>query len=113
MIDANADAAKILGDMDISVVYIRPDSFTRLPAVSYYALTEQGGFYCDNEEWIQDCTIQLDIWAKSHEECGALACRVNDKMEKNGYHRQMSMDVPSGRDGVCHKTMRFIKQFVL
>ena len=113
MINANEEIKSILTGLDFSVVYSRPQSFTKLPAVSYYNLTESGGFYSDNSECIRDVTMQLDVWAKDINECTRICDDVNKRLLRNGYYRQMSMDVPSEADGVYHRTMRFIKQFIL
>ncbi len=113
MIDISMEAQRSLSELDCAVVYQYPDSFTALPAVSYYNLTEKGAFYCDNEESIQEGYVQVDVWSRTGAECGGLSLRVNEIMQRDGWTREMSMDVPKGSERVYHRTMRFKKYFNL
>ena len=113
MKDINAQAQKALEGLDCNVVFQYPDSFTRLPAVSYYTLTESGAFYCDNEECIQQGYVQVDVWARAPHQCGELSVKVNEVMERDGWTREMSMDVPKKDEKIYHRTMRFKKYFTL
>ena len=90
MIDINAEAEKSLSDVKCKAVFQYPKNFNNLPIISYYTVTECGGFYADNDESIQDGNIQIDIWV-----------------------REMSMDVPENDKKIYHKTMRFQKYFTL
>lgn len=111
MVDINVEAEKSLSSLDCNVVYQYPETFTVLPVISYYNLTECGAFYTDNCECIQSGYIQVDIWSCVPSECGTLSIRVNDAMERDGWTREMSMDVPKKDDKVYHRTMRFHKYF--
>lgn len=113
MIDVNYEAEKTLAALDCTVVYQHPGEFTRLPAVSYYNITEHGAFYSDNTEDVQLGYIQADVWAKEPAECGNLAIKVNDAMTAEGWEREMSADVPEKDGKIYHKTMRFHKYFIL
>lgn len=113
MLDINIMAEKVLSALDCSVVFQYPEEFTSLPAVSYYTVTEKGGFYADNIECIQEGYIQTDIWAKNPSECGELSVRVNELMTNDGWHREFSMDIPRKDETVYHRTMRFKKYFQL
>ena len=53
MIDINAEAEKSLGDVKCKAVFQYPKNFNNLPIISYYTVTECGGFYADNDESIQ------------------------------------------------------------
>lgn len=113
MVDINEEAQKSLSALSCRVAYQYPESFTRLPAVSYYNLTEQGAFYCDNEESVQEGYVQIDVWSRIPKECGALSVEVNALMQKDGWTREMSRDVPKNDEKVYHRTMRFKKYFTL
>ena len=104
MIDINAEAEKSLSDVKCKAVFQYPKNFNNLPIISYYTVTECGGFYADNDESIQDGHIQIDIWAEIPKECSDLAAEVNEVM---------SMDVPENDKKIYHKTMRFQKYFTL
>ena len=113
MIDINAEAEQSLGDVKCKAVFQYPKNFNNLPIISYYTVTECGGFYADNDESIQDGHIQIDIWAEIPKECSDLAAEVNEVMTKDSWVREMSMDVPENDKKIYHKTMRFQKYFTL
>ncbi len=113
MLDINIEAEKTLKKLDCAVVYQHPEKFMELPVVSYYNLTECGGFYADNSECIQNGYVQVDIWSDIPSQCGSLSVRVNELMTGDGWTREMSMDVPKKNDRIYHRTMRFQKYFNL
>ena len=47
MIDINAEAEKSLGDVKCKAVFQYPKNFNNLPIISYYTVTECGGFYAE------------------------------------------------------------------
>lgn len=111
MTDINIETAKALSELDCPVNYQYPDTFSALPTVSYYNLTERGAFWADNEECIQSGYVQIDIWARIPSECGELSAKINDAMTRNGWTREMSGDVPKKDEKIYHRTMRFQKYF--
>lgn len=113
MIDVNLEAEKILAMLDVKVVYQYPERFTSLPVISYYNVAECGAFYCDNTECIQEGYVQVDIWSDTPKKCGELSVKVNEIMTKDGWVREMSMDVPRKNEKIYHRTMRFKKCFNL
>ncbi|MCC8160203.1 MAG: hypothetical protein LIO53_02620 [Oscillospiraceae bacterium] len=113
MLDINAEGEKSLSKLNCTVVYQYPETFVETPIISYYCLTECGGFYADNSECIQDGHLQIDVWSDLASECGELSILVNDVMEEDGWTREMSMDVPKKEDKIYHRTMRFQKYFTL
>ena len=113
MMDINAEAEKSLSYVKCKAVFQYPKNFNNLPIISYYTVTECGGFYADNDESIQDGHIQIDIWAEIPKECSDLAAEVNEVMTKDSWVREMSMDVPENDKKIYHKTMRFQKYFTL
>ena len=94
-------------------VMLNARQYFNIPIISYYTVTECGGFYADNDESIQDGHIQIDIWAEIPKECSDLAAEVNEVMTKDSWVREMSMDVPENDKKIYHKTMRFQKYFTL
>lgn len=108
----NKEIEEILSTLDVRTVYSSPAECGELPCVSYYTLTEKGSFACDNEEAITDVCVQVDIWANEGYKCGIIAMDVNTAMREHGFRRELSMDVPKGRDGVYHRTIRYIKSYM-
>ncbi len=57
------------------------ENFNNLPIISYYTVTECGGFMPTMTS-IQDGHIQIDIWAEIPKEYSDLAAEVNEVMTK-------------------------------
>lgn len=113
MTDANKEIEELLSGLGVRVVYASPSECGELPAVSYYMLSEKGGFSCDNEESATDIKMQIDIWTARGKTCAEIASRVTELLHGGGFCRELAMDVPKSSDGVCHRTMRFAKRYVL
>lgn len=113
MIDVNAEAEKTLSALDYKITYYYPDDFNSLPVVSFYNLNEKPDFSTDNEEDIQSGTVVVDIWANKPDVCGSIGIEVNNIMIADGWHRELSRDVTPDNSRVYHRTMRFIKYFIL
>lgn len=111
MTDINIEAEKILSGLECEVVFRYPETFLKLPSVSYYTLNEHSVMTADNEELIQEGSVQVDIWAKKPSECGELALKINTLMTDNGWTRQFSRDLKK-ENNIYHRTMRFDKSFI-
>lgn len=114
MIDVNKTANKLLSPLrkeGIRVCYQYPDSFKKLPAVSYYDLITKEGFRADNAEQSQLSNIQIDIWSDREAQPGEIAEKINKIMQKDGWIRELKRDLPKGAENhVYHTTMRFAKE---
>lgn len=112
MIDVNAAAEKTLSALNCEITYYYPEDFNKLPAVSFYNLTERPDFSSDNEEDIQSGTVVVDIWSHEPSQCGEIGVEVNKVMTEDSWCREFSRDLP--KDGeVYHRTMRFTKYFIV
>ena len=112
MTDFNIETEKNLSELPCTVVFQYPESFTDVPCVSFYTLTENVAMRADNKELIQEGNVQIDIWAQKPSQCGELAITVNQLMENSGWLRQFSMDVKrESSENIYHRTMRFAKTF--
>lgn len=113
MRDINHEAEQSLSRLGCSVCYSHPKTFTSLPVVSFFNVSEKGAFYADNEESVQSGYVQVDVWAAEGAQCGFLALNVNEIMTGDGWTRQMSADIPEDNEKIYHKTMRFHKYFTV
>ena len=110
MVDANTIVRKILKTIDgVTITFYHPEEFKKLPVISYYEITSPTGFCFDNEEQAQSSYMAVDVWAKSASECGQIAIKADKAMQKEGWYREFSRDMPP-EDGIRHKTMRFYKE---
>lgn len=116
MIDANKIVKELLETIDgVTVKFYHPETFTKLPAISYYELTNTTGLCYDNAEQGQKTYIAIDIWGKGAGECSRLAIKADAVMQKDGWYRELSKDMPKDTEGkvtVCHKHMRFYKHII-
>ena len=110
MLDVNKIVRDTLENIDgVKVTFYHPQEFNVLPIISYYELTTNTGLCYDNAEQAQKSSVVIDIWGKSGSECSRLAVEVDKHMQKCGWYREFSRDMPS-EDGIYHKTMRFFKE---
>lgn len=110
--DINSEAARTLSALPYRVVYNYPESFNRLPIVSFYNLSETDSFCADNAPVFQRGYIECDVWTKKAAEGGRISLDVIAAMEADGWAREFSRDItPDG--GVYHRTIRFVKDFYL
>lgn len=113
MIDVNSEAEKILAQLNYTVEYYYPKKFNDLPVISFYNLTETPDFSADNTEVVQSGCVVVDIWADEPSDCGKIAVEVNEVMTADGWNREFSRDLPPDGSEVYHKTMRYVRDFVL
>lgn len=110
MINVNMIINSILKTLNgVKVECQQPEEFNDLPIVSHYEIGSPMGFCADNAEWAQKSYVAIDVWARSVGECGEIAVEVDALMQKEGWKREMSRDMPPD-NGVRHKSMRFYKQ---
>lgn len=114
MINVNKIAEKLLAPLrneKIRVCYQYPESFGKLPAVSYYDLITKESFRADNAEQAQLSRLQIDIWSADKTQPGEIAEKINKIMQGNGWIRELGRDLPKGAENhVYHYTMRYAKE---
>jgi len=81
-----------------------PDDFEEFPCVSYLEIYNAERATADDEEYVSDIDIAIDLWGETPEELSALALSVNAEMRKIGGRRVGCQDLPPD-DGVQHKNM--------
>lgn len=114
MVDINTELEKSLAELSCELVYRQPSGFHALPVVSYFNLKESMGMTCDNEEYISDGEVQLDIWCAAPKQCAEISAEINSLLAADGWSRQFSMDVPKQPgERAFHRTMRFDKSFAV
>lgn len=112
MVDVNKEVEKVLSSLPYTICFYYPEKFNALPVISFYNLNECGSFGYDDTEVISRGRVQVDVWADSPAECGSIAIETAETMIKYGWMREMSMDVPK-TDGIYHRTIRFVKDFII
>lgn len=92
------------------VSFFYPQQWVDLPAVTFYEQNNSESARVDNgHEFLTDLTYQIDIWAKTPEECLEIATEINEKLRELGFKREFAADlyVNSENGGIHHKTLRF------
>lgn len=111
MRDINIEVEEVLKKLGYRVVFRYPENFSRLPAISYYTINEETVMAADNAEYIQEVTVQIDIWTRTPCQGGEIAIEINRLMTSDGWTRQNSCDLPK-ENNIYHRTMRFSKAFM-
>lgn len=112
MLDINEQLERDLQGIDADVMYYYPEALKKLPAVTYYNISEKGYASYDNEESVIYGAVQIDVWCRDNPaQVGKIALQIKECLYKKGWVRETALDIPSGEDGVFHRTMRFSKIF--
>lgn len=111
MIEADGMVDEILRPLEDAGVTVRfqyQEEKLTLPAVTYYILHEAEGFRADGREQSQIVKVQVDIWSKKRSEMSRTSVLVNERMQENGWMRELSRDLPKETEKQAyHRTMRF------
>ena len=112
MTDINAEAEKSLSKTNYRLLYCLPKENAKFPCVTFFNITERPQMKYDNEERIQRGWIQVDIWAEEPSVCGEMLIKVNEVLTSDGWHREMSGDMPD-ESGIYRKVTRYAQDFNL
>lgn len=89
MFDIGLELRDILKQIDgVSVCFAYPDNFNKLPAITYYTLTDKGSMSYDNTVVTNDTTVQIDIYADYPQTCFELSERVYKLLTDNEYYHE-------------------------
>ncbi len=114
MVEVDAIADELLSPMrdeGYSVQYQYTGEAAKMPAVTYYALIDKESFRADNMEQSSKCRVQIDVWAAKRSDMSRGSLRVNELMQADGWHRELSRDMPKETEQqVYHRTMRYAKE---
>ena len=84
-----------------------PDAFKKLPVASFYEAYNAPQSSADDDEYLSEITVVVDVWAKTSGETSALAVETNDAMKRVGFVREFASDINDPESDIRHKTMRF------
>ncbi|MCH5212264.1 MAG: hypothetical protein J1G06_04550 [Oscillospiraceae bacterium] len=110
-IDINEEADRILIALPYPVFFRRPDTWDELPTISYYDMNTSGSFSTDNTEDIYKGLLVVDVWSKTPSKGASVAQEIKEVMNTAGWWCELNRFVDK-TDGVCHRTMRFGKEFL-
>ena len=109
MIDVKDKVHKALnGIKGVQAFFYYPDSFSKLPCVSYYEAHNSPDMAADDEEYLSEIVYVVDVWDQTSEKVTRIALKANAAMKKIGFSREFSHDVHNPDRNVRQKTMRFV-----
>lgn len=107
MINIKPQILNLLKETGTEVTYFFPQSFAKVPIISYYELSNRTLVKSDGVEYSSEIHIEVDVWAKSSSEVSDIAIKVDDLMLSKGFYRAMAMDLYDQETKIHHKTMRY------
>ena len=114
MIEIDAVVDKLLRPLEndgITVQFQYSENKAKLPAVTYYVLTESESFRADNTEQSQIARVQIDVWSFKRSSMSEISIKVNDCMQCAGWMRELSRDLKKETEQQAyHRTLRFSKE---
>jgi len=108
MLNKKSDVLKALETVEgvKDVFFYYPNSFARLPCVSYYEINNSPYKRADDGEYLTEINYQIDIWCEKSAEASEIAEDVDAAMSLAGFTREFSRDVYN-ESAPAHKTMRY------
>ncbi len=99
---------KIQGFNQVSFFYPKTWAEKSLPALSFFEQSNSEHIRVDDGyEFLSKVVYQVDIWAKTPEECLALAKEVDATTKALGLKREFAADLYNQVAQVHHKTLRY------
>ncbi|MDD2649315.1 MAG: hypothetical protein PHI27_08780 [Eubacteriales bacterium] len=93
----------------VKVYYAYPLSWTALPVVSFYELSNSVAATADDDEVLSRVSYSVDVWANTPDETHMQGGEIDAAMRALGYHRQGAYDLfeQSGSSGIHHRNMTY------
>lgn len=101
MRDLSPEVKAALETVCNNVFYYYPDSFKKMPAISYY---DCGNSSDDNRDLLTPVAFHIDVWTKTVPALQALVTSVDTSIRGMGFRRTFSQPVPDP-SGYRHQSM--------
>lgn len=88
-----------------AVWYFYPQSWIRLPCVSWRESGNREFAQADGQEHLAELKYTVDVWAKSPAEMAELSAAVDGRLRSVRLKREFSQDL--FESGIYHRTMRY------
>lgn len=75
--------------------------------ITYAGLNDVPGAFADDEEYITQITVKLDVWHNNPDTVNEVSKEVIRRMRSIGYERKFVCDLYELATGLHHKSMRF------
>ena len=97
----------VLHSTGAAVWYFHPQSWIRLPAVSWRESQCRELSQADGREHLAELSYAVDVWGRSPAENAALAADVDAKMAAMRMRRESSEDLYEADTGLHHRALRY------
>lgn len=95
----------LLESTGAQVWYFYPQSWLKLPAISWRESGNREIAQADGREYLAELTYTVDVWAKGPEEAAELAAKVDAAMTSVRLRRDFAQDLFEA--DMIHRTMRY------
>lgn len=112
MVDICEEVEKLLAKLPYALYFFYPEQWSIFPIISFYDLNHSKSFSTDNEGDMSKGYAVVDVWTLEPGEGGKIAKEVTELMEADNWWCELNRPLPK-TDGVCHRTLRFGKEFIL
>lgn len=90
-----------------TVWYFYPQSWVRLPAVSWRESGNREIAQADGQEHLAELEYTVDVWSDSPAENAEIAAKIDAQMASVRLRRDRSADVYDTKTGVHHRSLRY------
>ena len=97
----------LLESTGAAVWYFYPQSWVRLPAVSWRECVNREIAQADGREHLAELAYQVDVWSKSPADNAALAAKIDVLMTASRLRRDFSEDLFDASAGLHHRSLRY------
>lgn len=107
MISLSDRVKSLLAGLDAPVFYFYPQSWQRLPAISWRESGNRELAQADGKEHLAELTYAVDIWSASPETNRQLFSQIDARMASARFRRDYMEDLFDTNAGCHHRTVRY------
>jgi len=107
MISIAQRVSELLKSTGAAVWYFYPQSWARLPAVTWRESGNRELAQADGREHLAELEYTVDMWSRSPEENAELAARIDAMLASARLRRDFSADFYETASGCHHRTARY------
>lgn len=107
MISLAEKVKALLTGLDAPIFYFYPQSWEKLPAISWRESGNRELAQADGKEHLAELTYAVDIWSDSPAENMALFAQIDKRMASARFRRDFAEDLFDTNTGRHHRTIRY------
>ena len=107
MVSLGKTVRALLESAGVVTWYFYPQSWLRLPAISWRESGNRELAQADGREHLSELEYTVDVWSKSPEEVQTLARTVDEKLASIRLRRDFAQDLFDPATGIYHRSARY------